>query len=98
MHDNLSDAADELEQHSHVDRVRREPDGLEDVLFVCLDWVTESHQSPSGTRIIESKEYDGHIRKVVDAIRELDGVTKTRMLDSGLYGRTLVVEPGTRGF
>lgn len=94
MNDALRQAADKLESHSHVDSVRTEPDDLDDVLFVRLDWVTESHRDADGTRIIMDKEYDGHIKKVSDAVKDCDGVTRTRMMDSGLYGRTIVVEPG----
>jgi hypothetical protein len=92
MNDDLQNAADRLESHSHVDNVRREPDGLEDCVFVHFDWVTESHNE-NGTRIIDDKEYDDHYRRVADCIRDCDGVESTRSMKSGLYGYTLVVEP-----
>jgi len=92
MDDKLRQAADELEQHSHVDTVRREPDGLDDVVMVTADWVTESRME-NNTRIIVESEYDGHVRKVGESIRCMDGVTVTRTLENGLKRKTFVVEP-----
>jgi hypothetical protein len=93
MNDALLAAADVLEQNDYVDRVVRDLDDLEDTIMVRLDWVTESHQE-NGTRIIESKNYDGHIREALDAIDALDDVHASRKMKSGLAGYTIFVEPG----
>jgi len=92
----LRAAADELEQNEYVDRVVRlwtDDDEPLNCLMVRLDWVTESHQE-NGTRIIESAEYDGHIREVSDAVDALAGVHATRTIDSGLRGYTFFVDEG----
>ena len=86
-----------LQNHDHVDHVAGYDDRsrLQGVM-VILDWVTDEETSESGTRIINEKNYDGHIRKVNAFIRDMDGITKARGGgQSGLARYTIHVKSTT---
>lgn len=95
----LTRVADYLEARDFVDHVVRcweDDDSRLDDLMVVLDWVQESHMEGS-TRIHDEAEYNGEVRKLNDAVRDIDGV-RTHRGSSRLNGYSTFVTTDRRGF
>lgn len=90
--DSRTDPYEQLRNHDKIDRVvSYEEHSRFDGAMVVLDWVTDSHME-NGTRIIEEKNYDGHIREVSNFIDDLPGITKTSADKTGLAEYTIHIE------
>lgn len=78
------DCLETIREHDQVEKVVEYDDHTQlRGAMVVVDWATSTHME-NGTRYIEDKDYDGHIRNVTQFLDSLDGIRTTRTSNNGL--------------